>query len=203
VHDAYTLTPKGEPLLAGRGGADGAILIVRDPRDVVPSLASHNRTSIDNSIARLNMKNGAVCSRPNRMYEQFRQQNLDWSGHTQSWLDQTDIPVHLIRYEEMRADTLGTFRRALDFAGRAASEDEIRRAVAYADFGELRRQEAEKGFREAPPRAGGQFFRRGEAGAWRDELSVEQVARIEAAHAPMMQQLGYELASAPLQARRA
>ena len=43
VHDAYTLTPKGEPLLAGRRGADGAIVIVRDPRDVAPSLANHNR----------------------------------------------------------------------------------------------------------------------------------------------------------------
>ena len=43
VHDAYTLTPNGEPLLAGRRGADGAIVIVRDPRDVAPSLANHNR----------------------------------------------------------------------------------------------------------------------------------------------------------------
>ena len=43
AHDAYTLTPKGEPLLGGRRGADGAIVIVRDPRDVAPSLANHNR----------------------------------------------------------------------------------------------------------------------------------------------------------------
>ena len=47
VHDAYTLTPKGEPLLAGRRGADGAIVIVRDPRDVAPSIANHNRVDID------------------------------------------------------------------------------------------------------------------------------------------------------------
>src|SRR5262249_45360397 len=38
VHDAYVLTPKGEPLLKG---ADAAIVIVRDPRDVVVSLAHH------------------------------------------------------------------------------------------------------------------------------------------------------------------
>ncbi len=44
VHDAYTLTPTGEPLLAGARGADGAIVIVRDPRDVAPSLASHSGT---------------------------------------------------------------------------------------------------------------------------------------------------------------
>ena len=45
-------------------------------------------------------------------------------------------------------------------------------------------------------RPGGLFFRRGEAGGWRDELNAEQVARIEAAHAPMMRRLGYELADA-------
>ena len=41
VHDAYTFTPAGEPLLAGARGAQGAIVIVRDPRDVAPSLANH------------------------------------------------------------------------------------------------------------------------------------------------------------------
>ena len=88
------------------------------------------------------------------------------------------------------------FGRALDFAGRAASDEDIRRAVAFADFAELRRQEQDKGFRETRARPGGHFFRRGEAGGWRDELSAEQVARIEAAHAPMMRRLGYEPAGA-------
>jgi hypothetical protein len=46
------------------------------------------------------------------------------------------------------------------------------------------------------PHPGGTFFRRGEAGGWRDELSAEQVARIEAAHAPMMRRLGHALAGA-------
>ncbi len=105
--------------------------------------------------------------------------------------------MHLIRYEDMRGDASGALRRALDFAGRPASEDDIRRAVDFADFAELRRQEEEKGFREARSHMrGGQFFRRGKVGAWRDELSAEQVARIEAAHAPMMRRLGYEPASA-------
>jgi len=53
-HDAYTLTPKGEPLLGGRRGADGAIVIVRDPRDLAPSLANHNRVDIDNAIMLMN-----------------------------------------------------------------------------------------------------------------------------------------------------
>ena len=54
AHDAYTLTPTGEPLLAGARGADAAIVIVRDPRDVAPSLANHNGTGIDEAIAFMN-----------------------------------------------------------------------------------------------------------------------------------------------------
>jgi aryl sulfotransferase len=201
VHDAYTLTPKGEPLLAGRRGADGAIVIVRDPRDVAPSLANHNNSSIDEAIAFMNDGNAGFCARPSRQHRQLRQKLLGWSGHIASWLGQTDIPVHLIRYEDMQADTIGSFRRALDFAGRPATDGEVGHAVACADFAELRRQEEDKGFSEASRRSGKPFFRRGQAGAWNSELSTEQIARIEAAHAPMMRRLGYELAGATALAR--
>lgn len=201
VHDAYTLTPKGEPLLAGRRGADGAIVIVRDPRDVAPSLANHNHSSLDAAIAFLNDKNAGFCMRTMRQHNQLRQQLPGWSGHIASWLDQTDIPVHLIRYEDMQADTFGALSRALTFAGRQASDDEMRRAVAFADFAQLQGQERDKGFREAPRPQAGSFFRRGQAGAWRDELTAEQVQRIETEHATMMRRLGYELSSVPDLAR--
>ncbi len=196
AHDAYTHTAKDEPLLAGRRGADGAIVIVRDPRDVAPSIANHNRTDIDGAIALMNNRDAVYCAKPGRMDTQLRQQVPGWSGHIASWLDQRDLPVHLIRYEDLQADTFGIFRAALSFAGRPADDEDIRRAVGYAGFDELRRQEAENGFCETPRRPGGRFFRRGDVGAWRDELTAEQVARIEAAHAPMMRRLGYELSGA-------
>jgi hypothetical protein len=193
VHDAYTRTPKGEPLLAGRRGADGAIVIVRDPRDVAPSLANHNRVDIDKAIALMNDREAAYCAKPGRLDTQLRHKLSGWSGHVASWLEQTDIPVHLLRYEDLQADTFGALRRALAFARRPVTDEEITRAIACADFAELRRQEQDKGFGETPRRAGGPFFRRGEVGCWRDELTPEQVARIEATHGPMMRQLGYEL----------
>ena len=196
VHDAYTMTPKGEPLLAGRRGADGAIVIVRDPRDVAPSLANHNRSTIDKAIAFMCDSNAAFCGNPTKQHSQLRQKLPGWSRHAASWLDQTDIPVLLVRYEDMTADPDGVLRHVLEFAGRPATDEQIRRAAANADFANLRRQELERGFREAPhPQAGGSFFRRGKVGAWHDELSVEQVARIESEHGAMMQRLGYELSS--------
>jgi hypothetical protein len=194
AHDAYTLTRKGEPLLGGLNGAAGAIVIARDPRDVAPSLANHLGTNVDGAIKMMNDRDAAFCSRPGRLHNQLRQQLPGWTGYMASWLEQKDIPIHLVRYEDLQADTVGTFTRALAFAGRAASEDEIRRAVALAHFDELRKQEREKGFREAPrARPDGNFFRRGVAGAWHDELTAEQIGRIENAHGAMMERLGYAL----------
>jgi aryl sulfotransferase len=193
VHDAYTLTPLGEPLLGGAGGAAGAIVMVRDPRDVAPSLASHRNIGIDEAIAFMNDCDAAFAAETTRQDLQLRQKLRGWSGHVASWLEQTDIPVHLVRYEDLRMDTAGALRQALQFAGQTAADDDIRRAVTFADFSQLRQQEAAKGFKEASRRSAGRFFRRGEAGAWREELTPEQAARIEADHAPMMQRLGYEL----------
>lgn len=193
VHDAYTLGPTGEPLMAGGRAASGIILIVRDPRDVAPSLANHNRSSIDEAIAFMSNPRASFCGNPQRQHIQLRQRLLDWSEHAQSWLDQNDIPVHLIRYEDMQANTEQVFRRALAFAGRVASDEQIQRAVSFASFDELQRQETQTGFGESPRSPGGPFFRRGRSGGWRDELTPEQVATIEAVHAPAMQRLGYEL----------
>lgn len=192
VHDAYTVNAEGEPLLAGSRGADGAIVIVRDPRDVAPSLANHLNTGIDRAIEFMNDQSAAFCHQPGRFHAQLRQQLPGWSGHVASWLDQTDIPIHVLRYEDMHADTVGALRAALAFAQRPVTEDDLQRAVRHAEFHELERQERANGFREAPPKMGaGGFFRRGVAGAWRDELTQEQIARLESAHAPMMRRLGY------------
>jgi hypothetical protein len=191
VHDAYQLTPKGEALLGGRRGADGAILIVRDPRDVAPSLASHMRVSLDRAIEFMDGGQREPRIATDRLHRLFRQRSMGWSGHALSWLEQTDLPVCIVRYEDMRADTFAVFSRALAFAGVSGGDEAIRQAIAFANFAELRGQELRKGFRESPQRPGGPFFRRGEAGAWRDELTGEQVARIETAHAPMMRRLGY------------
>jgi aryl sulfotransferase len=198
THDAYTFTREGQPVLAGMRGADGAIIIVRDPRDVATSLANYSGNSIDDAITFMNDENAAFCAQPTRLYDQLRQKLTRWSDHVAGWLDQTNIPVKLIRYEDLQTDTISTLSRVLTFAGRAATDDEVKRAAMFADFTQLRQQELERGFREASSsQVRGNFFRRGEAGAWRDELSLEQVGRIEYEHGPMMRRLGYTLLSAP------
>lgn len=189
VHDSYTLTDRAEPLMGGIGAAGGAIVIVRDPRDVAPSLANHSARGIDQAIADMADMGFAFCAGTNSQPNQLRQRLLSWSAWQASWLDQTDIPVHLVRYEDMQASPVETIGAALAFAGRPALPQALERAVELARFDRLQAMEADAGFREAPP--GRRFFRQGIAGGWRTELSAGQVARIERDHAAMMARLGY------------
>jgi hypothetical protein len=195
VHDAYLATSRGEPLLGGDRAAKGAILIVRDPRDVAPSLANHRDTSVDDAIGFMADRGAAFAATRKAQAIQMRQRLLDWSGHAASWLDQTDLPVHLLRYEELSARPVEVFRAAMAFAGRPVSQDEAERAVDFASFGRLRAQEDEQGFAEWRRRGEARFFRKGQSGGWRGELTADQVRRIEAAHGPMMARLGYPKAS--------
>jgi aryl sulfotransferase len=200
AHDAYLATPLGEPLMAGSRAAAGAIVIVRDPRDVASSLANHRDISVDAAIDFMADRDAAFSAAKGAQATQLRQRLLDWSGHAASWLDQADIPVHLVRYEDLQTDPLPTFMAAMAFVGRHLTPADAARAIDFARFDRLQAQEVEHGFTEWRPRGGGLFFRRGEAQAWRRELTAEQVQRIESAHGAMMRRLGYP-ASAEIKRR--
>lgn len=192
-HDAWTVNSAGAPLLGGRGAASAAILLVRDPRDVAVSLAAHHGQSVDETIVLMGSPEAFLGGPMVANSQQLRQPLSTWSGHAQSWLAQDEVPVHLLRYEDMLQDPAGAFRAALRFARIASTPERCRRAAAACTFGALQRQERESGFAEVL-RSGDTFFRSGQAGAWRRHLSAAQVDRIQRDHGVLMLRLGYGLA---------
>jgi hypothetical protein len=192
-HDAYARLRNGTALLGGAQASSGAIVVVRDPRDVVPSLAHHSGRPIDAVIDSLNDP-GAQLSRTRRGQEpQLHQRLLDWSGHVDSWLKQCDIPVHLVRYEDLTLSTPRTLLHAMQFAGWTISRAEAEAAARASSFDVLKEQEDRDGFSEG--RRGASFFRRGTVGNWCTELTMQQVRQIEAMHGEMMTRLGYALST--------
>jgi hypothetical protein len=196
THDAWRRNRQGQWLLGGRDVARGAIVIVRDPRDVAASLANHLALDLDKTIDFMANADADLAGRRDRQGLQLRQRLLGWSGFYASWLDQHELSCHLLRYEDMQRDAKAALSRALDFLGMAVDAGAIARAVRFSAFDRLQQQEEQAGFHEAPVRTGeGCFFRKGTVGGWRDELTSQQVEAIEAAHAPMMRRLGYETVS--------
>jgi hypothetical protein len=123
--------------------------------------------------------------------DQLRQTLRSWSDHVRSWLDRSGLPVHLVRYEDLLRDPETTFATVLRFCGLPEDPLRVRTAVAFSDFAELRRQEETTGFRERSVAAPGPFFRKGQMGAWRDELTSDLVQQLIQAHGEVMRRFGY------------
>jgi hypothetical protein len=191
VHDAWGRTDRGEALFPADVTA-GVIYIVRNPLDMASSCAHHWGVDIHTAVTQLCDPEHAIARSLGGLSDQLRQRLLSWSGHVQSWLDESNLPVHVVRYEDLLATPHATFREVVRFCGLPLDDARVSRAVAFSDFSELQRQERETGFRERSLRAPGLFFRRGQAGTWREELPADLASRLSAAHGTMMGRFGYD-----------
>jgi len=189
VHDAYILVDGKTPLFP-KSATKGAIYIIRNPLDVAVSFAHHSAWNYDRSISEMADEKAAFCSKTKRLHNQLRQKLLTWSGHVLSWTEQTAFPVCVLRYEDMKESPAETFGRAVRFADLDHTDEQIEKALSMSTFEELKRQEGEKGFHEKSP-ASEMFFRKGEVGSWREELTDVQAERIIRDHRAVMERFGY------------
>jgi aryl sulfotransferase len=189
VHDGWRRNADGAPLFPPEVTA-ATLYIVRDPRGVAPSFANHYHLSLDAAIERMAKAGQGIAARMDRLPSQLPQPMGSWSQHVAGWLDQRDLPLHLVRYEDLHAVPTATFAGILAAAGLPVDEERLATALAESRFERLRGQEAATGFKErllGSPR----FFRRGQPESWRAELTAAQQARILAAHGTVMARLGY------------
>jgi len=189
VHDAWTVTDRGGPMFPA-DVTQTVVYIVRNPLDLAASCAHHWGVGVGEAVERMcqpgwSMREGGAPHLPMRLGA--------WSEHVRSWLDESGLPIHIVRYEDLLRDPESSFAAVVSACGLDVEERRLRQAVAFSSFAELRRQEEANGFRERSARAPGPFFRRGEAGAWTEELEPELVGRLISAHGETMERLGYEI----------
>lgn len=190
VHDAYLpVRAGGDPPYPAQA-IKAVVYVARDPRDVAVSFARHFDVSLDQAIASLADPGTTLDADGAAPSEQLPALLSSWSAHAASWLDAPGLPVQLLRYEDMQADPAEAFGTALTFLGLDVDPATLARAVDAARFEALQAQEIASGFRERESREH-LFFRRGQAGAWREDLSAEQADRVLADHHAMMHRLGY------------
>jgi aryl sulfotransferase len=188
VHDAWR-TESGVELFP-RDVTRGVVYLVRNPLDAAVSWAHHLGVPEETAAARM-CAQGPVRLESEVHGEQLPQFLGSWSDHVRSWLDASELPLLLVRYEDLHAEPEDSLMRIAAFCGLELDAVRARKAVAFSSFEELRRQEQEKGFRERQPGAQGAFFRRGEVGRWRSELPAPAARRLIAAHRETMARLGY------------
>jgi hypothetical protein len=82
----------------------------------------------------------------------------------------------LIRYEDLRADTLNTMRRLYATLEIPVDERELARAVEKHSWEEI--SEEQKGE--------GKFYRKATPGGWREDLTPRQAQTVERITAPLL-----------------
>lgn len=190
THDAWTRAPSGGPLVPV-SASRGAVYLVRNPLDVCVSYGHHQGgADLDSVIDQLNDPADAMAAERDRRCLQLPQHLGGWSNHVTSWLDQDDLPVTVVRYEDLHDPSSAAVVEAVRRCGRAVTDGEVERARERCRFARLAGSEERSGFSERPPLAE-RFFRRGRIGDWRDHLTAAQVRRVVGEHGEVMARLGY------------
>jgi len=180
---------EGRPVI--HAGCGRAVYLVRHPFDVAISYARYVALDVA-EICRLMVAEATVAGRPDTARPRSLPTPLgSWAGHVRSWTDDPAMPLLVVRYEDMLADTAATFAGMLRFVGIEPDFERVARAVRHSSLEELQRQERASGFRERAKKSTAEFFRKGEAGGWRHVLTAEQAQRIVDAHGDVMRRFGY------------
>ena len=189
VHDAWSLNADGLPIFPEEA-TKAVIYLIRNPLDVTVSYAFHSNKDFDEMLNIVNNESHSLCNAPGKLHNQLRQIIYDWSGHVESWVDRSGLPVLVIRYEDMSKDPFVEFRKAFDFIGLHINEKDLKQAIKNSEFHRISELEKQSGFREKPL-AMDSFFRSGNPGDWKNYLNKSQENKLIQKHRSMMARFGY------------
>ena len=165
----------------------GAVYILRDPRDVALSAADHFGKTLDEILDGMADPLAICAPMAGSIVHELQS---SWSNHVESWTKWNHPGIFVVRYEDLLADPVDQFGRVAAHFGISTDAARIQKAVEFSSFKQLQTMEADQGFNERSIHSE-RFFRSGRSGGWRDQLTAEQIKRIESDHATQMKRFGY------------
>ena len=161
-----------------------AIYLVRDPRNVITSIANHYQITTRNAFDFMKDKNRGIIEREGNRYTGF-QPLFSWDLHIKSWTENTLYPSLIIKYEDLIIDTASVFKKVLEFIKKISNsknnidEQKLLKCVENCKFSNLKTMEREKGFDESMvnKKTGDKiaFFNLGEKNNFKDILEKDLI----------------------------
>ena len=170
----------GAPLLMEALPESRMVLLVRDPRDVAASAFDASRKG----SWRYEWHDRGATGRPvpdekpDAFVRKRAEKYLHHIGNAKKAYDVHQGRKALIRYEDLKADTLGTIHRLCSALEIPTSEDQLARIVEKHAWENV--PEEEKGE--------GKFYRKATPGGWREDLTPDQARVIERITAPLLRE---------------
>ena len=133
----------------------GGLYIVRDPRNVITSLQNHFELNKDDALNfMLDDKKFIYDYRKNNDFGDF-QFISSWEKNYQTWIRQKEIPIKLIKYEDLNNSTYEIFKEILNFiekisgTKRKLDKVKIKNSISSTSFKKMRNIEKKDGFNES------------------------------------------------------
>jgi hypothetical protein len=159
----------------------GMVLLIRDPRDVVASWLDATRKGGWQTRRRGEGGRRAESlaeTKPNAFVRRHADAYLQHVGSARRAYEAHEGRKVVVRYEDLRADPLGTMKRM--YGELDVSVEEVRLAKAVEKHSWENIPEEEKGQ--------GKFYRKATPQAWREDLTRRQVKTVERITAPLLEE---------------
>jgi hypothetical protein len=171
----------GAPLLMEALPESRIIFLIRDPRDVVASTLDGAREG--NWLYEWKDESGwkrkaLPDKNPNAFVRNRSSTYMRHAGKAKEAYDSHKGHKVLVRYEDLRADTLGEMKRIYSTLEIPVEEKELARAVVKHSWENI--SEKKKGE--------GKFYRKATPGGWREDLTPEQARIVERITAPLLEE---------------
>jgi hypothetical protein len=159
----------------------GMVLLIRDPRDVVASWLDATRKGGWQTRRRGEGGRRAESlaeTKPNAFVRRHANAYLQHVGSARRAYEAHEGRKVVVRYEDLRADTLGTMKRMYGELNIHVEEARLAKAVEKHSWENI--PEEEKGQ--------GKFYRKATPEAWREDLTRRQVKTVERITAPLLEE---------------